>query len=171
MSKESIVLIGMAGAGKSTIGQALAAKLEFNFLDLDIFIAAQQDATIQSIIDRRGEDLLLELEEKCLREIDLHHMVVAPGGSIIYRPALMEFLKQKTILVFLNVPFETIQKRLKNADTRGIVGYPTKSLREIYRERYPMYWHYADFTINSRNRTPDEIAAEIIDLVSDKIYP
>jgi shikimate kinase len=169
MSKESIALIGMAGAGKSTIGKPLAAKLNFNFLDLDIFIAARQGATIQSIIDQRGEEFFLHLEEKSLREIDLRKMVIAPGGSIIYRPALMEFLKQRSILVFLDEPFETIQKRLQNAATRGIVGYPLKSLREISHERRPLYLRYADITIDPQNRTPAEIASEIFDLVSDDL--
>ena len=159
----------MAGAGKSTIGKPLAAKLNFNFLDLDIFIAARQGATIQSIIDQRGAEFLLQLEEKSLLKIDLQKMVMAPGGSIIYRPALMEFLKQRSILVFLDEPFETIQKRLQNAATRGIVGYPLKSLREIYHERRPVYRRYADITIDPQNRTPAEIASEIFDLVSDDL--
>jgi shikimate kinase len=169
MSKESIALIGMAGAGKSTIGKPLAAKLDFNFLDLDIFIAARQGATIQSIIDDKGEEFLLQLEEKHLIEMNMRKMVIAPGGSIIYRPALMEFLKQQSILVFLDEPFETIQKRLQNAATRGIIGYPLKSLWEIYLERRPVYLRYADFTIHPQNRSPAEAASEIFDLVADEL--
>jgi len=166
MEKKSIALIGMAGAGKSTIGKQLAVGLGLSFTDLDEFIAAQEGETIQQIIDHRGEAALLQLEEKHLLEIKLEQRVIAPGGSIIYRASLMDFLKERSILVFLDEPFETIRNRLTNAGTRGIVGYPEKSLQEIYAERRPLYIRYADLMINPQGKTPIQIVSEIIHTLS-----
>ncbi|HEX7475742.1 MAG TPA: shikimate kinase [Dehalococcoidales bacterium] len=163
VQKESLILIGMAGAGKSTIGRLLASTLGFSFTDLDDYIREKEAETIQSIIDRLGEAALLLIEERRTYEIDLKHRVIAPGGSIIYRPALMDYLKQRAILVFLDEPFEIIRERLKNAASRGIVGYRGKSLQQIYLERHPLYVKYADITIEPQGKSPAQVVAEIID--------
>lgn len=161
----------MAGAGKSTVGRLLAIALGFSFTDLDVYIAEKEGETIQSIIDRLGEAALLLTEERRMYEINLDRRVIAPGGSIIYRPALMDYLKQLSVLVFLNEPFETIRDRLKNAASRGIVGYRGKSLRQIFLERQPIYVKYADIIIDPRRKTPVQIVAEIIDRYKAMLTP
>ncbi len=162
MNSESIVLIGMAGAGKSTMGRSLAETLGFEFTDLDDDIEEKAGKTVQEIIDDEGELALLQLEKQMMYEINLTRRVVAPGGSIIYNPDLMEYLKQHSTLVYLYDSFENIERRLTDAAIRGIVGLRDKSLRQIYDERSPLYSRYADITVDCRGKSWDQIAREII---------
>ena len=165
MNKEGIVLIGMAGVGKSTVGSALAGALGFEFIDLDDYLTRKEGLTIQQIIDRQGEEKLLELEIESMREIDTNRKVISPGGSIIYDADIMKYLKLVSLLVYLDDTFENINKRLGNAPTRGIVGLKTKSLRQIYDERRPLYSRYADITIDVGGRSTKEAVSEIIKLM------
>ena len=162
MKSESIVLVGMAGVGKSTIGRALSEALGFSFIDVDDYILEKDGKTIQELIDDEGEQAFLQLEKQRMHEIDLTSKVVAPGGSIIYHPDLMEYLKQHSTLVYLDDSFENIEKRLPSVLARGIVGLRNKSLRQIYDERRPLYSRYADITVNCRGKSWDQIVKEIL---------
>ncbi len=162
MKSESIVLVGMAGVGKSTIGRALSEALGFSFIDVDDYIVEKDGKTLQEIIDTEGEQAFLQLEKRRMHEIDLTGKVVAPGGSIIYHPDLMEYLKQHSTLVYLDDSFENIEKRLTSVLARGIVGLRHKSLRQIYDERGPLYSRYADITVNCRGKSWDQIVKEIL---------
>ena len=162
MKSESIVLIGMAGVGKSTIGESLAEALGFGFTDLDDYILAKDGKAIQEIIDNEGEEALLQLEKQRMYEIALTRRVVSPGGSIIYHVDLMEYLKQQATLVYLDDSFENIGEKLTGVSTRGIVGLRNKSLRQIYDERRPLYSKYADIVIDCRGRSYDQLAEEIL---------
>ena len=162
MKGESIVLIGMAGVGKSTIGMSLAKALGFNFIDVDEYILEKDGRTIQEIIDDEGEGAFLQLEKRRMYEIDLPRMVVAPGGSIIYHPDLMEYLKQNSTLVFLDDSFENIAEKLTGELDRGIVGLKNKSLKQIYEERKPLYSKYADITISCQGKSQDQVVSEIL---------
>jgi len=162
MKSESIVLVGMAGVGKSTIGRALSEALGFSFIDVDDYILEKDGKTLQEIIDAEGEQAFLQLEKQRMHEIDLTGKVVAPGGSIIYHPDLMEYLKQHSTLVYLDDSFENIEKRLPSILARGIVGLRNKSLRQIYDERGPLYSRYADITVNCRGKSWDQIVKEIL---------
>ena len=162
MKSESIVLVGMAGVGKSTIGRALSEALGFSFIDVDDYILEKDGKTIQELIDDEGEQTFLQLEKQRMHEIDLTGKVVAPGGSIIYHPDLMEYLKQHSTLVYLDDSFENIEKRLPSVLARGIVGLRNKSLRQIYDERRPLYFRYADITLNCQSKSHDQIAREIL---------
>jgi shikimate kinase len=165
VSKKGIVLIGMAGVGKSTVGLSLAKALGFEFLDLDDYLGRKEGKTIQQIIDGQGEEKLLELESERMREIDLNRKVISPGGSIIYDPDIMKYLKLVSFLVYLDDTFENIKKRLGNAPTRGIVGLKTKSLRQIYDERRPLYSRHANITIDVGGKSAKEVVSEIIKLM------
>ena len=167
MKGESIVLIGMAGVGKSTIGMSLAKTLGFNFIDVDEYILEKDGKTIQEIIDDEGEEAFLQLEKRRMYEVDLSRMVVAPGGSIIYHPDLMEYLKQNSILVYLDDSFDNIAKKLTGEMERGIVGLKSKSLREIYEERRPLYSRYADITVNCQDKLQYQVVSEILQYYSD----
>jgi len=162
MKSESIVLIGMAGVGKSTVGISVAEALGFNFIDLDDYILEKDGKTVQEIIDDEGEEAFLQLEKRRMYEIDLTRRVVAPGGSIIYHSDLMEYLKQYSTLVYLDDSFENIEERITSMSTRGIVGLRNKSLRQIYDERRPLYSRYADITINCQDKSQDQLAEEIL---------
>ncbi len=162
MKSESIVLIGMAGVGKSTIGMALAADLGFDFIDVDDYILQKDGKRIQEIIDSEGEEALLQVEKRRMFEIQLPRMIVAPGGSIIYHPDLMDYLKGNAVLVYLDDSFVNIEAKLVGGLDRGIVGLRYKTLRQIYEERRPLYFKYADITIDCRRKEQDEIVAEIL---------
>ena len=161
MGKQGIVLIGMAGVGKSTIGSALARALGFNFTDLDEYIREKDGQTVQEVIDTRGEEALLQLEKQRMLELDMQRKVIAPGGSIIYNSGLMEYLKRHSVLIYPEDTFENIQTRLKNAPTRGIVGLRNKSLRQIYDERHPLYAIYADICVETAGKSLEKIVSEI----------
>jgi shikimate kinase len=162
VAKTGIVLIGMAGVGKSTTGRALARALGWSFVDLDLYLSHREGRTLQQIIDERGESALLRLEIERMREIELEGKVVSPGGSIIYDPEVMAYLKQSARLVFLRDTFENIAKRLGNASTRGIVGLKTKTLPDIYDERQPLYSGYADITVEVAGKSKQEVVSEIL---------
>jgi len=162
MKSESIVLIGMAGVGKSTIGMALAEDLGFAFIDVDNYILQKDGKRIQEIIDSQGEEALLQIEKRRMYEINLTRMVAAPGGSIIYHPDLMDYLKENAVLVYLDDSFKNIEAKLVGNLDRGIVGLRYKTLRQIYEERRPLYFRYADITIDCREKEQGEIVAEIL---------
>lgn len=167
MKSESIVLIGMAGVGKSTLGASLSKALGFNFIDLDDYILERDGKTMQEIIDDEGEEALLELENRRMHEIDLTYRVVAPGGSIIYHSDLMEYLRQYSTLIYLEDSFENIEEKLTNTSARGIVGLRNKSLRQIYDERRPLYSKYADITISCHGKSQNQLVSEILHHYSD----
>jgi shikimate kinase len=163
MRKTGIVLIGMAGVGKSTIGMALAQALGFGFLDVDDYIFQKDGKRIQEVIDAEGEEAFLRLEKRRMYEIQLPRMVVAPGGSIIYHPDLMSYLKENAVLVYLDDSFANIEAKLTGGLDRGIVGLRHKTLRQIYEERRPLYFKYADIIIDCRGKEQDEIISEILE--------
>jgi shikimate kinase len=167
MKSDSIILIGMAGVGKSTIGISLAKALGFSFIDVDEYILEQDGKTIQEIIDDEGEEALLQLEKRRMYEIDLGRRVIAPGGSIIYHADLMQYLKQNSTLVYLDDSFENIEEKLTGGLNRGIVGLKSKSLRQIYEERKPLYSEYADITINCQDKSQDQVIREILQHFED----
>ena len=162
MKIESVVLIGMAGVGKSTIGMALAKALGYKFIDVDDYILEKDGRTIQEIIDDEGEETLLQLEKRRMYEIDLPRLVAAPGGSIIYHPDLMEYLQQNSTLVYLDDSFEHIAEKLTGEMDRGIVGLKRKSLRQIYDERASLYAKYADITVDCRGKSQDQLVQEVL---------
>jgi len=159
----NITLIGMPGSGKSTIGRALAEKLNFKFIDSDDYIEKQEKMTLQQIIDTKGDKTFCEIEEKRILELlPLKNCVLAPGGSVIYSKKVMNILKDSSVIIFLDTPLEIIEKRLVNKATRGIVRLKSKSIKELYRERVPLYKKYADIIVNCSKKSDSEIIEEII---------
>ena len=163
MRKAGIVIIGMAGVGKSTIGTVLAQTLEYDFLDVDDYIFQKEGKRIQELIDSVGEEAFLQLEKRHMLEIPLPRMVVAPGGSIIYHSDLMEYLKGNALLVYLDDSFASIEAKLTGGLDRGIVGLRYKTLRQIYEERRPLYFKYADIIIDCRGKEQDDLVSEILE--------
>ncbi len=129
----NITLIGMAGAGKSVIGKRLAHVLHYEFIDIDEQIEKNFDLKLQGIVDRLGEQRFLEIEEQTILELGpLNHTVISPGGSAIYSKKAMAFLKDHSILIFLDAPFETIEKQISNLDSRGIVWREKTDLKHPF---------------------------------------
>ena len=163
MRKAGIVIIGMAGVGKSTIGMVLAQDLGYDFLDVDDYIFHKEGKRIQELIDSVGEEAFLQLEKRHMLEIPLPRMVVAPGGSIIYHSDLMEYLKRNAVLVYLDDSFASIEAKLIGGLDRGIVGLRYKTLRQIYEERRPLYFKYADIIIDCQGKEQDDLVNEILE--------
>lgn len=159
----NITLIGMAGAGKSSIGKELAKKLKYSFVDTDRIIEKDTDLKLQAIIDAQGEAEFLKIEEKTILSLEnSKNSVISPGGSVVYSLKAMQFLKTISKIVFLNSRFEDLKKRLKNTETRGIIGLKNKSLRQLFNERANLYGKYADITIEFSNINSKKIAEEIM---------
>jgi shikimate kinase len=142
---ENVALIGMAGAGKSAIGKELAARLRYGFIDIDEVIEQKTGLKLQQILDDSGDAAFLDIEEKAVLELgQIDKCVISPGGSVAYSAAAMNFLKDHSVVVFLNAPFQSIEERLWDKEIRGIVGFKEKGLKTLYRERLDLYRKYAD---------------------------
>lgn len=149
----NITLIGMAGAGKSTIGRALAKSLDYTFIDIDRLVMEKTGVPLQELIDKEGDIALLKLEEEAILKLkQMDKCIISPGGSIIYSKKAMHHLKCVSKIIFLDVPFRSIVRRIPNARKRGIVGLKDKSLKELFEERIILYQEYADFSINIKGK-------------------
>lgn len=148
--KDNIVLIGMPGAGKSTLGVVLAKILNKNFLDADLVIQGQCGKTLQAIIDTEGPLAFIQIENDVLREIQAHDTVIATGGSAVYSDEAMKHLASIGTVVYLKISYESLVNRLSDLHERGVVlkGGIAMSLRDLYEERQPLYEKYADITVN-----------------------
>jgi shikimate kinase len=139
----------MAGVGKSVLGKELAKRLRYEFVDVDCLIEERLGLTLQQIIDRWGEDRFLEIEQEAVLGLNgAERTIISPGGSVIYSPRAMKFLKGHSKVVFLNAPIESIERRIPNQSTRGIIGIKGKKLKELFYERAALYQKYADVTID-----------------------
>jgi shikimate kinase len=148
MKDGNIILTGMAGAGKSTIGVLLAKRLGMDFLDTDILLQQSTGRLLQEILDEDGVDRFLEIEETVVSGLHAVHCVVATGGSVVYSKKAMTALGKEGKIFYLSVPYEELVRRLTNVSTRGIVMRKGKTLRDVYDERLPLYKKYSDFTID-----------------------
>ena len=148
MKNKNIVLIGMSGAGKSTLGVLLAKALGKQFLDTDLLIQQKTGKLLQEILDREGVDRFLEIEEQALLSVSVQNCVIATGGSAVYSQKAMESLSQNALVVYLEVDFESLSRRLSNITTRGIVFKGSGNLRAVYEERLPLYQKYQTVTLN-----------------------
>lgn len=162
---DNIVLIGMPGAGKSTIGVILAKALGMPFVDTDLLIQEKEGRLLQDIIDTDGIDHFILIEEKSILSMSNKHSVVATGGSVIYSEKGMKHLKENGRVVYLNLAFDEIRKRLNNINTRGIVIDKGASLLAVYHQRGPLYELYADEVVDCNGKDTERIVDEIIGLV------
>jgi len=164
--KLNITLIGMAGAGKSTIGQLLAKELGYTFVDTDEIMAEKEGLEIHRIIENSGEKEFSNIEERCVLSLgDIKNSVISPGGSVIYSDKSMNFLKQKSVIVFLDAPYTEIKKRLGRRKNLSIIGLRQKGLKRLFSERFEQYRKYADITIQVGDRTAKEIVKEVLGLI------
>ena len=152
----NIVLIGMPGAGKSTVGVILAKALGYGFIDTDILLCANTGMKLQTYINSFGMDRFLEAEEKTALSIDTSNTVIATGGSMVYSEAAMEHLGKDAVTVFLDIPLTVIKNRLNNIKTRGIAARPGESIEDIFNKRLPLYRKYAEITVpDNTEKAPD----------------
>lgn len=142
---KNIVLIGMAGAGKSTLGVLLAKALGMDFVDTDILIQQREERLLQEIIDHDGIDRFLAVEESVISELHLRNSVIATGGSVVYSQRAMEALREGGTVIYLYVAYKEVERRVTNITTRGIVIKQGRSLKDAYEERLPLYHRYSRY--------------------------
>jgi shikimate kinase len=158
----NIVLAGMPGAGKSTIGVILAKMASLGFIDTDVLIQARERRSLQSIIDSQGYMALRGIEERVLLGLECRHQVIATGGSAVYSPAAMAHLAVDGVIVFLDVDLATLESRALDLDARGIAKRPDQSFAELFEERCKLYAAYADVTVDCHGLTHEMVCAEIL---------
>ena len=137
----------MPGSGKSTVGVLLAKALGYLFDDVDLLISRMAGKPLQKILDEDGLEYFLRLEEELGSTLDADRTVIATGGSMVLSEKAMAHLKSMGEVVFIDVPFAEIERRVTNIKTRGIVFHPNETLADVYRERLPLYERYADRTL------------------------
>lgn len=159
--KSNITLIGMPGAGKSTIGIILAKVLAYDFLDTDILIQGNRQKSLQQILDESDHFTLRKIEEEEILKIHVRHHVIATGGSAVYSEKAMTHLKAISHIVFLQVGFEELGRRIHNFDTRGIAKAKDQSFLDLFKERQVLYEKYADIIFDCKDLDQDRIAEKI----------
>lgn len=158
----NIVLIGMAGAGKSTVGRLLAEHLDVPFVDTDILLETHYQCSLQSILDRVGYEELRRIEEAFIAQCALpDKAVIATGGSVIYGPKAMERLQQYGACVFLSVSLDEIKRRVNNWALRGFASSAEQTLEQVFDERQPLYSQYAEVTVDCNHKTPREVVRQL----------
>ena len=159
---KNIVLIGMPGAGKSTVGVLLAKTLGYAFLDTDLVIQEREGKLLQDLVDELGVEAFLEREADAICSVDCVNTVIAPGGSAVCRDRAMEHLKSLGRIVYLHLPLEELEHRLHNI-SRGIAMAPGETLAHIYDYRAPLYRKYADLTVEVGRQTLEETVAQVLE--------
>ena len=155
--RDNIVLIGMPGAGKSTIGVLLAKQLAKNFVDTDVVIQSAEGRTLQEIVDQQGHLTLRAIEERELSQLALRHHVIATGGSAAYSERAMAALRRHGIIVYLKVDFSTLTRRVTNLSSRGIAKAAHQTLADVFAERIPLYEQHADIVIDCNRLTQEQV--------------
>lgn len=148
MAKDNIVLIGMPGVGKSTVGVILAKVLGYQFLDADLLIQEQEGKLLKDIIAEVGTDGFIQVEERVNAGITCSKTIIATGGSVIYGAKAMEHLKEIGTVVYLEVPFSILEQRLSDIKGRGVVLKDGQTLYDLFMERTPLYEKYADVRVS-----------------------
>lgn len=162
MTLSSPILIGMPGAGKSTLGVQLAKRLVKTFVDTDLLIQAEVGMSLQDYLDRHGYLALRAVEENVLLSHDFHNSVVATGGSAVYSDRAMQHLKQFGPCVYLYISFDTMLKRITNKESRGLACAPGTSLEQLYRERLELYEKYGDIVMDGDSMSQDQAMERIV---------
>jgi shikimate kinase len=157
----NIVLVGMPGSGKSTVGVLLAKLLGKNFVDTDVLIQTQQGCSLQDIVDNSGYLTLRAIEERVLLGLLLRNCVIATGGSAVYSLSAMEHLRTDGIGIFLDADLATLKSRVRDFATRGLAKRADQTLEDLFKERCALYRKYADITIECAGLSHEEVCAKI----------
>ena len=157
----NLVLIGMPGAGKSTVGVVLAKNMGLRFLDSDLCIQEEENRLLHEIIAQDGLDAFLTIENRVNGFLQVKNSVIATGGSVVYGQEAMEHLTEIGTVIYLQLPYEEIENRLGDLTKRGVAFQDGQSLKDLYKERVPLYEKYAEITIDCQEKAIRDIVAEI----------
>ena len=163
MSADNIVLIGMPGVGKSTVGVILAKVLGYQFIDADLLIQRQEGKLLHEIITEKGVDGFVEVENRVNASIEAEHSIIATGGSVIYGQQAMEHLGDIGTVLYVEVSYPILEKRLADIRGRGVVLREGQSLHDLYLERTPLYEKYADLRVLEDGLTVEQTVDCIIE--------
>lgn len=156
MNRNNITLIGMPGAGKSTIGVVLAKVLGYDFIDSDLLIQKAEGKLLWQIMRDSGNDAFNRIEERVNSGIQAQRSVIATGGSVVYGPKAMAHLREISTVVYLKVSCELLERRLGDLNERGVVLDPEETLFDLYKRRVPLYEKYAHITVDVDHRSVQE---------------
>ncbi|MBQ8233862.1 MAG: shikimate kinase [Lachnospiraceae bacterium] len=159
--RENIVLIGMPGAGKSTVGVVLAKHLGCRFVDSDLVIQEKYGKLLHELIEEHGVEGFWKIENEVNASLTLEGSVIATGGSVIYGKEAMEHLRLIGQVVYLKLPYEEVAERLGDLNARGVTLMPGQTLRDLYEERIPLYEKYAHVTIDCSGKVLRDVVMEI----------
>lgn len=165
--KNNITLIGMPGAGKSTIGVVLAKMLGYDFIDSDLLIQKEEGRLLWQIMRDEGNDGFNRIEERVNSQLDVSSSVIATGGSVVYGSKAMEHLKEISTVVYLKVNCPTLTRRLGDLTKRGVVLKPGQTLPDLFSERTPLYEKYADIIVNTGRKSVQNAAQSIIQKIEE----
>ena len=164
-NNSNIVLIGMPGAGKSTVGIILAKMTSRDFIDTDILIQLSTGRSLQKIVDTEGPLALRKIEEEVILTLRGRHHVIATGGSAVYSAAAMDHLRLNGTVIFLDLDLSVLTSRIHNIHSRGIAKRPEQSLEALFEERLVLYRKYADITIFCAGLSQEELCTQIIERI------
>ena len=156
MNRDNIVLIGMPGVGKSTIGVVLAKVLGYQFVDADLLIQEAEGKLLSELIEENGTDGFIEIENRVNSQIQTHRSVIATGGSVVYGKEAMEHLKSIGTVVYLKQNLRVLQRRLRSLKGRGVVLKEGQTLVDLYKERTVLYEKYADITVDQYKQSIEQ---------------
>lgn len=160
---KNIILIGMPGAGKSTVGVILAKTLGMTFVDTDIAIQERAGRLLQDIIDTEGPGAFLLAEEETILSLSCRNCVIATGGSVVFSRKAMDRLKKEGVVVYLEISCGEMARRLEEHHNRGIVLFAGQGLFDMYRQRVPLYEKYADITVDCEGEDFEEVVVKVIE--------
>ncbi len=146
--KSNVVLIGMPGCGKSTVGVLLAKRIRKKFVDTDLFIQEQEERLLCEIIEEEGLERFKQIENEVNASVMTENSVIAPGGSVIYGEEAMKHLCEIACVVYLKLSYESVEARLGDLRKRGVALRPGQDLKSLYEERCPLYEKYAEIVID-----------------------
>lgn len=162
---KNIVLTGMPGVGKSTIGVILAKQLGYEFVDSDLVIQRRENRLLSEIIEHEGVDGFIEIENQVNASLSVEKSVIATGGSVVYGREAMEHLKKTGKIIYLQISYPALEKRLGNLKGRGVILRKGQTLKHIYEERIPLYEMYADYIIDEENLDIEETLQKILETI------
>ena len=154
----------MAGAGKTSVGKALAEKLNYKFIDTDKVIEDTHKSSLQELLERYGYLKLREIEEKEVLSLSIDGSIISTGGSIVYGADAMNFLNENSTIVYLEMSLEQIHKRKINFSNRGFAKHPDQSIEEVFAERTELYKKYADYAVSNNDEIDD-----CVNLIIDRL--